>query len=220
MEGMSHPYPPAGSDQHDTTALPRPEPAQPGPEPGWFGPPAGAGPVGGYGAGPWAHVPNPEAERWAARYHRQRTVTAVLGVAVAVALLGVLGLGVAVWQMARSSAALDSISELAGELGGSSGGLLPGDGTSPQGPGSEPDSPPDGLTGEESAPDGPSEQSSPDLSEVPLPEPLQGLGSALGITDVGELLDLAVANGLMSEEDADALRRAIAAGSAIQGLTE
>lgn len=221
MEGMSHPYPPTGSDQHDTTALPRPEPAQPGPGPGWYGPPEGSGPAPRYGQGPYAHVPNPEAERWAARYHRQRTVTAVLGVAVAVALLGVLGLGVAVWQMARSTTALDSISELAGELGASSEGLLPGDGTSPQGPGSDPDSPPDGLDDEGPAPDGSTpEGGGPDLSEVPLPEPLQGLGSALGITDVGELLDLAVANGLMSEEDADALRRAIAAGSAIQGLAE
>ena len=215
---MSHPYPPAGSDQHDTTALPRPEPAHQGPGPGWYDQPAGHVPPTGYGP-PQGRVPNPEADRWAARYRRQRTITAVLGVAVAVALLGVLGLGVAAWQMARSNSVLDSVSELARGLGGSPEGLIPGEGSAPQGPGGQLDSPLDGLTGEGASPGGSSE-ASPDLSEVPLPEPLQGLGNALGITDVGQLLDLAVANGLMSEEDADNLRRAIAAGSAIQGLTE
>jgi len=199
---MTDQYP--APDQHDTTALPRAAagatPAgspiaagygygQPGSQPGygysWYGNPAGQPPVG-----------NPEAERWAARYRRQRTITTVLAVGVAMALAAVLGLGVATWQLARSNPVLDSVSQLAEGLGGSP------DGTSPDG------TTPDGTT-----PDG----TTPDLSELPVPEQLRGLGNALGITDVGQLLDLAVANGLMTQEQADDLRRAIAAGAALQG---
>jgi len=58
------------------------------------------------------------------------------------------------------------------------------------------------------------------LSELPLPEGLQSLASTLGITDVGQLLDLAVANGIMSQEDADKLRAGIAAGALANSLTD
>ncbi len=46
------------------------------------------------------------------------------------------------------------------------------------------------------------------------------MASAIGITDVGQLLDLAVANGLMSQEDADKLRAGIAAGALANGLAQ
>ena len=46
------------------------------------------------------------------------------------------------------------------------------------------------------------------------------MASTVGITDVGQLLDLAVANGIMTQEDADKLRAAIAAGALAQGLTQ
>ena len=46
------------------------------------------------------------------------------------------------------------------------------------------------------------------------------MASAVGITDVGQLLDLAVANGIMSQEDADKLRAGIAAGALAQGLAQ
>jgi hypothetical protein len=217
---MTDEYP--APDQHDTTALPRTGPGasapgaptspaygygQPGTQsgpgygPGWYGGPAGAPPVG-----------NPEAERWAARYRRQRTITTVLAIGVAVALVGVLGMGVAAWQFARSNPVLDSVSELAEGLGGSPEGLLPED-LLPEG---EEGLVPDGTSPDGTSPDG----EAPGLSELPLPEPLRGLGSALGITDVGQLLDLAVANGLMTQAEADDLRRAIAAGSALQGLAD
>ena len=66
------------------------------------------------------------------------------------------------------------------------------------------------------APDGPDVP----LSELPIPDSLQGLASAVGITDVGQLLDLAVANGIMSQEDADNLRSGIAAGALANGLAQ
>lgn len=217
---MTDQYP--APDQHDTTALPRTGPgpsapvtptaagygygqpgSQPGYGPGWYGNPGEYPPP----------VGNPEAERWAARYRRQRSITTVLAVAVAMALVGVLGLGVAAWQFARSNPVLDSVSELAAGLGASPDGLLP-EGVSPEG--DEGGLVPDGTAPDGTTPDG----ESPDLSDLPLPEPLRGLGSALGITDVGQLLDLAVVNGLMTQAEADDLRRAIAAGSALQGLAD
>jgi hypothetical protein len=58
----------------------------------------------------------------------------------------------------------------------------------------------------------------PGATGVPLPEQLQDLGQAFGITDVGQLLDLAVAQGLMSQEQADQLRAALQAGRALGEL--
>ena len=46
------------------------------------------------------------------------------------------------------------------------------------------------------------------------------MASAVGITDVGQLLDLAVANGIMTQEDADKLRAGIAAGALAKGLAQ
>ena len=58
------------------------------------------------------------------------------------------------------------------------------------------------------------------LSELPIPDSLKSMASAVGITDVGQLLDLAVANGIMSQEDADKLRAGIAAGALANGLAQ
>ena len=49
---------------------------------------------------------------------------------------------------------------------------------------------------------------------------VKDIAATLGITDVGQLLDLAVANGFMTEADADQLRAAIAAGAIAQGLSQ
>ena len=210
MARMTDPYPPTSPDQHDTAAYVRPLPGQPGAA-------AGYGP--GQSLGWSAQAGDPEAERWAARYRRQRTISTVLGVGMALALVAVLGLGVTTWQLTRSNQLLDSASELADALGGGPGGLLQEDSDGlPALPGDEEDGADSLLDG--LLPDGPSAEdgAAGDLSDVPLPEALSGLGSVLGITDVGELLDRAVANGLMSEEDAEQLRRVLTAGSALGGL--
>ncbi len=58
------------------------------------------------------------------------------------------------------------------------------------------------------------------LSELPIPDSLKSMASAVGITDVGQLLDLAVANGIMTQEDADKLRAGIATGALANGLAQ
>jgi hypothetical protein len=151
--------------------------------------------------------PDPAAAQWEARYRRQRTLTAVLGVGVGLALVAMLGLGVAAWQLSRSNPLASAVSQLAEGQGGTS--LLPEDGLD----GTAPDSAQEGPT--DAAPDG-GDAGGP--AQVPLPEPLQELGSAFGITEVDDLVDLAVATGLVSEEDADALRRALAGGAALPEL--
>jgi hypothetical protein len=110
----------------------------------------------------------------------------------------VLGLGALVWDLALSNpvnSAISAIEDLSptapGPQDGSGGGLPQG--TSPDG------NPPGGAA--------------PQQPAIPLPQPLAELGARLGITDVGQLIDLAVANGLLSEQDAEALRRALTAGS-------
>jgi hypothetical protein len=204
---VSDDFRPADPAQHDTAAYARPLPPSAGaqaageplePTSGWY---------------PTPEMPtNPEAAHWHARYRRQRTITAVLGVGIAVALMAVVGLGVAAWQLARSNPLMTAASDLAAGLGQDPGAL--------QG-GGHPQATPDegGATpGDATAPD----SGAPDASgqDIPLPEPLRNLGSALGITDVGDLIDLAVANGLMSAEDADKLRAALAAGAVVGGLGE
>ena len=51
-----------------------------------------------------------------------------------------------------------------------------------------------------------------------LPEALRGPGSMLGIDNVEELLDTAVSMGLMTQEQADAIRGAVGSGESLEGL--
>ena len=189
------------ADQHDTTAFVRPPAGQQPQTSAGYGPPPQGWQVPG-------HQPDPAAAHWERRYRRQRTLTAVLGVGVGLSLVAMLGLGVAAWQLARSNPLSSAISELAGGQGDLEqllpqgdvplDELLPG---SPEAPGDDPADEEPGAQG-----------------TLPLPEPLQDLGSAFGITDVEDLLALAEANGLLSEEDADSLRAAIEGGAALNDL--
>jgi hypothetical protein len=207
-------YPPSAPEQHDTTAIPRPYPPT-GEAPG-FGPGYGPGydpryaPGFAQGYGPGYIPGNPAADAWETKYRSQRTrariAVAVAAVTSAVALV----LGVAAWQFSQNPL-LSAASQLAsGDLNLE--GLTP-----PATPdGTAPGTPPDG-----SAPDAPGlEGLDVPLSELPLPDSLKSMASAIGITDVGQLLDLAVANGIMSQEDADKLRAGIAAGALANGLAQ
>jgi hypothetical protein len=119
-------------------------------------------------------------------------------------------LGVAAWQVSQNPL-LSAASQLAsGDLNLE--GLTP-----PAAPDSTaPGTTPDGTAPDAQAPNG----ADVPLSELPIPDSLKNLASTLGITDVGQLLDMAVANGIMKQEDADKLRAAIAAGALAQGLTQ
>ena len=193
------PYRPS-ADQHDTTAFVRPAAGQQ-PTGAGYGPPQ----HGWYVPG---QQPDPAAAHWEARYRRQRTLTAVLGVGVGLSLVAMVGLGVAAWQLARSNPLTSAVSALAGGQGDLEQ-LLP-----------EGDVPLDELLpGSPEAPgNGPADDAPEAQGTLPLPEPLQELGSAFGITDVADLLALAEANGLLSEEDADDLRAAIEGGAALSDL--
>ena len=197
MDCVTDMYTPPAPGQHDTTAIPRPYP------------PAGEAP--GYGPG---YAPgNPAADAWEAKYRSQRTRTRVSVAIAAVASAVALVLGVTAWQLAQNPL-LTAASQLAsGDL--DLGGIIP-PATAPDGSAPEATTP-DGTTPDGSTPDA----QTPDipLSELPLPEGLASLAATLGITDVGQLLDLAVANGIMSQEDADNLRAGIAAGALVEGLT-
>lgn len=204
-------YPPPTPGQHDTTAIPRPYPPAhatgghgPGHAPGY-----GPGYAPGYGPGYGPGQPTPDA--WEAKYRRQRTRTRVAVAVAAVASVVALALGVAAWQVSQSPL-FSAASELASG-GLDLGGITPP--TSPQ------DATPDGLSPDGTTPDAqvPDSLDVP-LSELPIPDSLKSLASAVGITDVGQLLDLAVANGIMTQEDADKLRAGIAAGALANGLAQ
>ncbi len=77
---------------------------------------------------------------------------------------------------------------------------------------------PDQSSPDGSGPGGAAESDQPDLSDVPLPEALRGPGSMLGIDNVEELLDTAVSMGLMTQEQADAIRGAVGSGESLEGL--
>ena len=204
MDCVTDMYTPPAPGQHDTTAIPRPYPPA-GEAPGYA---PGYGP--GYGPG---YAPsNPAADAWEAKYRSQRTRTRVSVAIAAVASAVALVLGVTAWQLAQNPL-LTAASQLAsGDL--DLGGIIP-PATTPDG------SAPEATTPEGAAPDTQT-PNTPDipLSELPLPEGLASLAATLGITDVGQLLDLAVANGIMSQEDADNLRAGIAAGALAQGLAD
>jgi hypothetical protein len=211
-------YSPSAPEQHDTTAIPRPYPPTgeaPGYAPG-YGPGYDPRYAPGFGAG---HAPgyvpgNPAADAWESKYRGQRTRTRVAVAIAAVTSAAALIMGFATWQLSQNPL-LSAASDLAsGDLDLE--GLLPP--ATPEGttPGTTPDATPDGT-----APDAPGTDGLDiPLSELPLPEGLQSLASTLGITDVGQLLDLAVANGIMSQEDADKLRAGIAAGALANSLTD
>jgi hypothetical protein len=204
-------YPPSAPEQHDTTAIPRPYPTAaqgPGHAPGYdprYTPGYAPGyPPGGYIQG------NPAAEAWESKFRSQRTRTRIAVAVAAVTSAAALIMGFATWQLSQNPL-LSAASDLAsGDLNLE--GLLPP--TTPE------DTPP-GTTPDTGAPDAPGADGLDiPLSELPLPEGLQSLASTLGITDVGQLLDLAVANGVMSQEDADRLSAGIAAGALANGLAQ
>ena len=129
----------------------------------------------------------------------------------AVASAATLVLGAAVWQI-NQNPLFSAASQLASGLGQGDLGL---DDIVPPG------NPLDGGTPDATTPDAPVPNGADvPLSDLPLPDGLKSLASALGITEVGQLLDLAVANGMMTEEDANNLRAAIASGALAQGLAQ
>jgi hypothetical protein len=202
---MTDQYLPPAPDQHDTAAFARPVP------PTAQGQAAGGGSHDWFVPGQAIPVGNPEAEYWASRFRRQRTWTRVMVAAVALGAVVTVGLGITAVQAFRSNPLVAAASNLGESLGQTPDLALPGTGGGNDLPeGAAPQSPSDGVQ-----PQGPGT----DGQAIPLPAPLQGLGNALGITDARQLIDLAVANGLMSEEDADKVRAALEAGRAIQGLT-
>jgi hypothetical protein len=185
--------------EHDTMVIPTGAGTPPaGPYPGQ--PYAGPSHPGKPYAGP-SH-PGQDAAYWQAKYRRQRTWMGVVAGMALLALLGVVGLGFAAYQAFTNNPIVAAVQDLGqglqgGEDRGDPAPVLPEDGD-PQDPESSTEVP--GATG------------------VPLPEQLQDLGQAFGITDVGQLLDLAVAQGLMSQEQADQLRAALQAGRALGEL--
>jgi hypothetical protein len=202
MVGMSDPHGWARTE-HDTMVIPtgagatappgqpypgQPYPGQPYPGQAYAAPGAPVGPAG----------TGTEAAYWQAKYRRQRIWLGVVAGTALLALLGVVGLGFAAYQAVTSNPLVAAAQEL-GDL--------------VQGGGAEQDQ----ALPEGTLPESPEAQA-PGTTGVPLPEPLQDLGAALGITDVGQLLDLAVAQGLMTQEQADALAAAIAMGGALESL--
>ncbi len=197
---------------HDTMALPRQDltgegltgqavDSGPGVVPG-FGPRTAGQP----------HA-NPEADAWEARYLMQRTRTRVAISVAVVASVVALGLGVVAWQLAQVSPLLSAASELAAGLGDEN---LAGEGLVADGPVA------DGSVSEDSSPEGSTPGGSaepPDvvISDLTVPDEVKDLAAVLGITDVGQLLDLAVGSGLMTEEDAERLRTAVGIGALLQG---
>jgi len=195
---------PAPEQQHDTTAIPRPYP--PSAQATAYAPGYGPGYESGYAG-------NPAADAWEAKYLLQRTRTRVAISVAAITSVLALVLGVAAWQFSQANPLLSAASDLASGLGN---GELNLDGLQPEGAN------PDATTPDSTTPVPPGGSALPDvpISELPLPDSVKGIAATLGITDVGQLLDLAVANGFMSEADADQLRAAIAAGAVAQGLSQ
>ncbi|MGB7979992.1 MAG: hypothetical protein WCF36_04275 [Candidatus Nanopelagicales bacterium] len=201
------PYAPGTDDQpdraggdpraHDTTALPR----DPQGYSGW-----GPGYPPGHGYAPGYPPVNHEAVAWQQKFARQRTRTRIAVALAALTSVAALVLGVATWQLA-SNPLFGSASDI---IAGAGSGdlnlddLLPGDAAP------DSDQPGDGQP-DSSVPDTSAPGQDIPLSELPLPDSLKSLASALGITDLGQLLDLAVANGMMSQAEADQLLAALAA---------
>lgn len=205
MESMAHQLPTPTPGEHDTTALPfPPAAAQSGATPSGYG----SGYASGYGyGGSYTQAPG-DAAYWEGRFRKERTRKRILLVTTVLAGMLAIGLGVTAWGLAQTNPLVSAATGLADRLDGGSGDSQPDavapDGTSPDT--TDPDSTsPDGAEGDGSAPD------------LQLPESLQDLGSALGITDVDQLIDMAVSAGLLTQEQADQLRAALSAGAADSG---
>ena len=160
-------------------------------------PPAAAG----QGAGSAWYVPgepvgssNPEADYWAGKYRRQRRWTRALAGGATGLVLVAVGLGFTTLQ-ARSS---DQVAT-AGQAQDSTSPDGTGDATTPGG--TAPDTTPDSTT-----PDG------------TTPDSVRSLGSSRGITDLNQLVQMAVAMGMVSEEDAADLLAAAQGGAALGDL--
>lgn len=189
--------------QHDTTALVRPYPVSDGtPADGQA---SGSGFVPGFGPAPAGYAgPNPEAEAWQARYYMQRTRTRVAVLLAVVAGVVAMGMGVVAWQVSQANPLLSAATDLA-----RSGGSLDLDRLLPD------DAVPADPTPQEIEPDGSAALPEVPIGELPgVPDEVQALAATLGITDFGQLLDLAVSFDVMSESEADQLRAAVAAGVA------
>ncbi len=189
---------PGYQGQHETTALPRVPQGYAGAAPG-YAPDAAFAP----GYAPVNH----EAALWQEKFARQRARTRVAVVVAALASVAALVLGVATWQLANNSLFGSSASIAAGLGSGDLNldELVPG--ATPEG------ALPEGTTPDGSAPGATTPGGDLPLSELPLPDSLKSLAATVGITDVGQLLDLAVANGMMSQSDADQLRAALVLGA-------
>lgn len=187
---MTDYYPGQSTTTHDTTALPRFDASQPGVP--------GAPPVD-------------EAGYWAQRYQQERRRSRTLTVAVVAAVVVAAGVGISALRSSDSAAPVAAQAPVA---------------TSPLAPGATPQ---EGATAPEGSPgpggvdplpqgqapgDGQAVPDQPGSTSPQLPEPLRQLGSALGITDVDDLIDLAVANDLISAEQAEQLRAAVTLGTA------
>lgn len=210
---MTHQYPAPAAQEHDTTALPFPPVAAQSDAPV-------GGPASGYGySGAYAQA-SAEAAHWEGRFRRERTRKRILAVTTVLAGMLAIGLGVTAWGLAQTNPLVSTASGLADRLGGSSGGSQPDasspdanspDAISPDATAPDPTSPsqsptsPDGSAGDGTAPD------------LQLPEALRDLGSALGITDVNQLIDMAVSGGLLTQEQADQLRALLSAGAGAAG---
>ena len=233
---MSSPYQPA-PDQHDTAAYARPAPA-PQPGPGQAGSQVGSqfGAAGWYLPGEPVGRSNPEADYWAGKYRRQRRWTRVLAAGATGAVLVAVGLGFAALQSTSSDAVAtagqtqpDGISPDAATPDTTPDSTAP-DGTSPD-PTTPDGSAPQGTTPDGSIPDGSApEGAAPDaqspgsgsvpMDSLPLPDSLRSLASSLGITDLGQLVQLGVSMGLISEEQAADLLAAVQGGSALGDLLD
>lgn len=184
---MTDYYPGQSTTTHDTTALPRFDASQPG------------------------VPPVDEAGYWAARYQQERRRSRTLTVAVVAAVVVAAGVGISALRPTGSAA------PVAAQAPAASGPVEPGaaaqeGATAPEvspGPGGV-----DPLPRGQAPSDGQAVPDQPGSTSPQLPEPLRQLGSALGITDVDDLIDLAVANDLISAEQAEQLRAAVTLGTA------
>lgn len=207
MKSMANQFPIPAPGEHDTTALPfPPAAAQSGATPSGYA----HGYASGYGYGydgSYAQGAG-DAAYWEGRFRKERTRKRILLVTTVLAGMLAIGLGVTAWGLAQTNPLVSAATDLADRLDGGSG-----------------DSQPDAVAPDSASPDTTDPDStSPDRAEddgsapdVPLPQSLQDLGSALGITDVDQLIDMAVSAGLLTQEQADQLRAALSAGAAGSG---
>ncbi|MGB8021410.1 MAG: hypothetical protein WCF04_09305 [Candidatus Nanopelagicales bacterium] len=198
---MAYQIPTPAPGEHDTTALPLPPAAVP----------AGAttgGYASGYGYGGAYAQAAGDAAYWEGRYRKERTRKRILLVTAVLTGMLAIGLGITAWGLAQTNPLVSAATDLADRLDGDSTDSQPDaiapDGTSPD------TTAPDSTTPDDAEGDG-------SAQDLQLPESLRDLGSALGITDVDQLIDMAESAGLLTQEQADQLRAALSAGAAGSG---